>query len=269
MKKGFFKKVLATILTVAIVGGIAPAKTANVANASTTTSKSIKSNQTITTITSGGDSCVFNYTMPASGYVSFTITPISSVSKSSGQSNSSFWIYYDLKANYTKYTDTSAYSTDGPETTKNYTFAKGTNVQFTVSPSSYSTNYNYTYSVRANFTKCKNFESEGNGSKKTADKIKKVNKAYSGILNNDDDYDYWVFKAPKSGKYSFKVVSPYSGSFYAYTYKGYRTLGYTYTYSGRGYQKIGQNVKLKKGQKVYIKLHASYYSEYKVKVLKK
>ena len=269
MKKGIFKKILATILTVAIVGGIAPARTANVANAASTVSKTIKSNQTIQTTTAGGDTCIFNYTMPASGYVSFTITPISKVNRTSGDSSSSFLLYYNLKANYTEYTDTSVYGADGAKSTVNYSFAKGTNVQFTVSSSSYYSDYNFTYSVKVNFTKCKNFESEGNGSKKKADKIKKLNTSYSGILNNYDDTDFWVFTAPKNGKYSFKVVSPFSGSFSAYTYKGYRTLGSAYASSGTGWKKIGQNVKLKKGQKVYVKVSSSYHSEYKVKVLKK
>ncbi len=270
MKKGFFKKVLATILTVAIAGGIAPARTANVAKASSVTSQTISSNKTVTTTTAGEDSCVFNYTMPASGYVSFTLTPVSKVNASSGEVNNyTFDLKYTLKANYTQYTSSYVYSNDGSETTKNYTFAKGTNVQFTVTPDTYSNTYNYTYNVTANFTKCKNFESEGNGSKKKADKIKKVKTTYSGILNNSDDVDYWVFQAPKSGKYSFKVVSPYSGSFSASTSKGYKTLGYAYAYSGDGWKKIGNSIKLKKGQKIYVKVSSSYYSEYKIKVTKK
>ncbi len=269
MKKGFLKKLLATILTVAIVGAIAPARTANVANASSVTSQTIGSNKTITATTVGGDSRVFNYTMPASGYISFTLTPVSKVDISTGESNSYYSLYYSLKANYTQYTNSYVYSSDGSETTKNYSFAKGTNVQFTVKPSSYSDDYNYTYNVTVNYTKCKNFESESNGSKKNADKIKKLKTTYSGILNNNDDVDYWVFKAPKSGKYSFKVVSPYSGSFWANTYKGYKTLGSAYAYSGVGWKKIGNSIKLKKGQKIYVKVSSSYYSEYKIKVTKK
>jgi hypothetical protein len=265
MKKGFFKKILATILTVAIVGGIAPARTANVANAASTVSKTINSNQTIQTTTAGGDTCIFNYTMPASGYVSFTITPISAVDRTSGDSYSYFSLSYKLISNYIKYTSSSVKSS---ESTDNYSFAKGTNLQFTVSTPSY-TNYNYIYNVTINFTKCKSFESEGNGSKKKADKIKKLNTSYSGILNNRDDTDFWVFTAPKNGKYSFKVVSPFSGYFNACTYKGSRTLDFVYVGSGTGWRKIGQNVKLKKGQKVYVKVYSSHYSEYKVKVLKK
>ena len=113
----------------------------------------------------------------------------------------------------------------------------------------------------------KNFESENNNSKKTADKLS-INKTYTGLMM-DGDTDYWVFTAPKTGKYKFSVAEVnegYHNTFYAY--KGSKKVESVYIGGGDGYKTL-YKAKLKKGQKIYVKLTDGANGEmYKIKVKK-
>ena len=274
MKKGIFKKILATILTVAIVGSLVPAKNANVVSAATTTTDTISSNQTITKTVVGGTTSTFIYTMPKKGYFSVSVTPISKVRISDGYADTYYSIDYEVKQSYRTYVDSYAYDSYGTSTTDNFSFAKGSKVYINVQTSSYSSNYNYTFQVRVNYTKAKNYETESNGNRKNADKIAKVNKKYSGNVSSSD-VDYWVFTAPKSGKYAFKAVNSSSNSnayAYANTYKGYKKTYYwdTYLGYGYGYKKISI-LRLRKGQKIYVQVRgsSSHSTDYKLIVVKR
>lgn len=275
MKKGIFKKILATILTVAIVGSLVPAKNANVVSAETTTTDTISSNQTITKTVVGGTKSTFVYTMPKKGYFSVSVTPMSKVRISDGYSDDYFNIGYNMTQGWRTYvSDSYVYNSEGTETTDHYSFAKGSKVYVNVSTSSYYDNYKYTFQIRINYTKAKNYETESNGNRKSADKIAKVGTKYSGNVSSSD-VDYWSFTAPKSGRYAFKAVnsSSRSGSYaYANTYKGYKKSNYFDTYLGYGYgYKKVSILRLRKGQKIYFQVRgsSSYSTDYKLTVVKR
>lgn len=123
------------------------------------------------------------------------------------------------------------------------------------------------YDLTVYFKKVKNFESENNNSKKTADKLS-LKKTYTGLMM-DGDTDYWVFTAPKTGKYKFSVAEineGYHNTFYAY--KGSKKVKSLYIGGGDGYKTL-YKAKLKKGKKIYVKLTDGSNGEmYKIKVKK-
>ena len=139
--------------------------------------------------------------------------------------------------------------------------------------------------VKGNFNDCtfkykvkvvndgdKYFEKEDNGSAKKATSIK-VKKTYSGVINDNEDVDWFVFKAPKAGKYKFSAVNTedHHGwtSFTGYKSKNKADGNYVGIYNETGWKKI-KTVSLKKGQKYYIKVARGYNNNatYKLKVKK-
>ena len=124
------------------------------------------------------------------------------------------------------------------------------------------------YRFKINLKSAKTVESESNNSKKRATVLKFKKLAMGELYQGDKDW--YVFKAPKSGKFtvSAKVLGEKSAERnIKYTsYKGSkksasgRIYGNTVLYKG----------KLKKGQKIYIKISPNMYSGivYQLKVSK-
>ncbi len=116
------------------------------------------------------------------------------------------------------------------------------------------------------------FEKENNNTAKKATSIK-VKKTYSGVLNDNEDVDWFVFKAPSAGKYKFTAANTedHHGwiGFTGYKTKNKADGNYVGIYNESGFKKI-KTVSLKKGQKYYIKVARSYNSNatYKLKVKK-
>ena len=113
------------------------------------------------------------------------------------------------------------------------------------------------YKTRLRVFKKKYFESEKNNSRKKADKIKK-GKTYTGFLE-ENDKDWFVFKAPKTGTYNITMQFYEKNAGYdlkAASYVGSKknasvtVNGKTNVFSG----------KVKKGGRVYVKVSPSLYS---------
>lgn len=116
------------------------------------------------------------------------------------------------------------------------------------------------------FVKCKNFEKENNDTRGRANKLKK-GVTYTGLAM-DGDTDWYVFKAPKTKKYKIKAVCTNQGSCHqdVEAFRGYKSKGYVCTYAGDGWKTVFSG-KLKKGQKVYVKVSDGGDDEmYKIRV---
>lgn len=133
-------------------------------------------------------------------------------------------------------------------------------------------NTTYKYKVKVVNDADKYYEKEDNGTAKKATSIK-VKKVYSGVINDGDDVDWFVFKAKKAGKYKFSAVNTENHhgwtSFTGYKTKSKKDGNYVGIYNERGWKKI-KTVSLKKGQKYYIKVAHGYNDNatYKLKVKK-
>ena len=107
-----------------------------------------------------------------------------------------------------------------------------------------------------------NMETENNNNAGSADKIK-LKKTYNGIVNGADrDVDWFVFKAPKTGKYKFSLVNTQTSGCLWVSAEGYKSKtkkdnknSFTLR-PGEGWSK-SSSIKLKKGKKYYIKLSNS------------
>lgn len=212
----------------------------------------------------------FTYTMPSGGYFYYKVTPKYGIDYNEdgiGTYATDFYteLQTKLSYNYKDYNnDTIFYGSNWKS--PSYAFKKGAKVTINLTQWVLSSSEAY-YDVTVYFKKVKNFESENNNSKKTADKLS-LNKTYTGLMM-DGDTDYWVFTAPKAGKYKFSVVEVNEGfdnTFYAY--KGSKKVNSVYIGGGDGYKTLYKG-KLKKGQKIYVKLtDGSNDEKYKIKVKK-
>ncbi len=88
-----------------------------------------------------------------------------------------------------------------------------------------------------------------------------------------DDTDYFIFKAPSSGKYKVNAVitQPETDHHLSNSVnKGTTLVSSKLIYAGEGWKNISDGyVALKKGQKLYIKITDGGYEFYKIKVTKK
>lgn len=126
------------------------------------------------------------------------------------------------------------------------------------------------FKVRMVFVKNKNYEPEGNNTKAKANKLKK-NKTITGRCHLKDT-DWFIYKIPKKGTYSFRFVSLTDDqNLMAKVYNKSKLVGKKVVYEGDGYKTIGKK-KYKKGTKLYIKIKNNSYHEksalYKVRLQK-
>lgn len=212
----------------------------------------------------------FTYTMPNGGYFYYKVTPKYCVSYNDegvADYSTSFYLpEVKLSYNYKDYNkDTVYYGSNWKS--PSYSFKKGVKVTISLTDYGFDSTTVSCYDLTVYFKKVKNFESENNNSKKSADKLS-INKTYTGLIM-DGDTDYWVFTAPKTGKYKFSVAEVnegYHNTFYAY--KGSKKVESVYIGGGDGYKTL-YKAKLKKGQKIYVKLTDGANGEmYKIKVKK-
>lgn len=146
-----------------------------------------------------------------------------------------------------------------------YVFKKGTTVDVQVNAY-----MRQNFKVRMVFVKNKNYEPEGNNTKPKANKLKK-NKTITGRCHLKDT-DWFVYKIPKKGKYSFRFVSLTDNqNLVAKVYNKSKLIGSNVVYEGDGYKTIGKK-KYKKGTKLYIKIKNNSYHKksalYKVRLQK-
>lgn len=211
------------------------------------------------------------YKMPSKGYCYFQVVPLEDWDDGFLQSCAN--LKAETVVNYKTYESDSVCSDDGIYSTQKYAFNKGTAIHLKVNGSNWSPGCEevYKYKVRVVQKNPSNFESENNNSKKKADALK-AGKTTIG-LKMSGDTDWFVFKAPKTGKYTIKgvVVTDDGSSNYMnmYVYKGAKNIGSQYIYYGSGWGTAFSG-KLKKGQKIYLKINHSWSYDYfyKIKVSK-
>lgn len=211
----------------------------------------------------------FTYTMPSGGYFYYKVVPKYSIFYDiDGIPHQDTGLYLPetkITYNYKEYGKTSVFYGSNWRS-PSYCFKKGAKITISLTDYTDLSTESY-YDLTVYFKKTKNFESENNNSKKTADKLT-LNKIYTG-LSMDGDTDYWVFTAPKAGKYKI-IATEVNEGFHntVYAYKGSKKVGSAWINSGDGYKTVYKG-KLKKGQKIYVKITDGADNEmYKLKVKK-
>lgn len=231
----------------------------------------IKENQTVEVVFQRNTSLkqTFTYTMPEGGYFYYKIVPkykiVYDIDGIPHYDTEMYLPETKLTYNYKEYGKSSVFYGSNWRS-PSYCFKKGAVVTISLEDYTDSSTESY-YDLTVYFKKTKNFESENNNSKKIADKLM-LNKTYTG-LSMDGDTDYWVFTAPKAGKYKISATEVNEGFHNTvYAYKGSKKVGSAWINSGDGYKTVYKG-KLKKGQKIYIKITDGADNEmYKIKVKK-
>ena len=195
---------------------------------------------------------------PKSGYFYVELEPIQNVYDNGDTATGRGHLSYKIVNNYREYESWGGFNCNY-DTVKTdlYGFAEGTDVELKLQYDGYSKRNGYLIlKATVYHIKKSNFEKENNNSKKKANKVVK-GKTYNA-LSMKDDTDWFVFTAPKAGKYKIYLTNTDSNSgsssmdatVYASNSK---TLATSTIYSGTGPQKVYTTKKLKKGQKIYIK----------------
>ncbi|WP_408071699.1 hypothetical protein [Butyrivibrio sp. JL13D10] len=231
----------------------------------------IQLNQTYTKTLKGNGRFDFTFTTPAKGYFRIE-TALIKVVNENGKEISGNYTDSKLVIDYKQYWKTTTFLGKGAYASPEFALEPGKTATYSISDQY--DRYTYTYEFKVVNEVPANFETESNNLAKNADKLAKVKKVYSGVLNSvTSDVDWYVFKAPKTGKYKFEVVDTNTdnwGYFYAEGFKSKTKQDVkTMVQSSKGWTKV-TTVKLKKGKKYYIKLSDSTGSvrPYQVRVKK-
>ncbi|MDE6567352.1 MAG: hypothetical protein K2K70_06435 [Lachnospiraceae bacterium] len=218
--------------------------------------ETLKANKEVKGTILEGQSITYNFTMPKKGYFSFRL------------SSSLDFLRVTMKVNYKTWENDEIVNCNNLYTSSYYSFKPGTKVQITLA-STYYDKKDYTLCVDVkNVT---NFESESNDKRSQANTIK-LKKTYTGLIMSEDA-DWYVFKAPKKGKYKIVGVNTTRDYVNYATYRGYKAISHDELGEGNGYKTLFSG-KLKKGQKIYLKISYDSLSAakgvfYKIKVKKK
>ncbi len=269
MKKGLETKIKAlilalTIFTCSFTFGSAEAKAAT----------DMAYNQVYSVVVNRNSHQTLNFQTPSTGYMRVelkvvkTTTPEGEITSANAMdfhvSVDGKTLMYDLVT-----------QEDGVVATRDCAFAPGTQGTVELYCSSlYS--WNYYCEVKVVNEVPEGFETEDNDAVGVADPMK-IKKVYSGILNDREDDDWYVFKAPKTGNYIFYVQntddSRTGDFFYAQGYKRKNKADskfkYTSAHAGKGWIK-SKKIRLKKGKKYYVRISNSLYDStpYEIKVKK-
>lgn len=217
--------------------------------------ETLQANQEVKGTILNGQSITYNFIMPKKGYFSFRL------------SNSASFLSVKMQVNYKTYENEAFLSGNRLFTSSSYSFKPGTKVQITLD-NTYST---MDYTLCVDVKNVANFESESNDKKAKADTIK-LKKTYTGLIMSEDA-DWYVFKAPKKGKYKISGVVTNEGAIDFASYKGNKKIASDDLQEGKGYKTLFSG-KLKKGQKIYLKIsYSTLWSRrgvfYKIKAKKK
>lgn len=261
------KKILGVLLmlSMAIGGTVIATNTTKDVQAATT----IQSNRWYEGMTDGYDEQVYTYKVQGPGYFYYQVVPDQAGHYYDGEfyDTTSHYVQTSMIKNYKSYENNqNANYSDGGFQSSNYSFKAGDIV--TIKVKDYMSYYRTHYKIKVTFVKVKNFERENNNSRSKANKIKK-GVTYTGLTTSNDP-DWFVFKAPKTKKYKVKAVvtSETSWSIDTNVYRGYKSKGYVSLRQGEGW-KTAYSGKLKKGQKIYIKLdNGGLYDNYSSRMYK-
>ncbi|SEM10965.1 hypothetical protein SAMN04487770_12612 [Butyrivibrio sp. ob235] len=187
-----------------------------------------------------------------------------------GSSNTGF-AWMKLTVDYCKYDSVYVDNEKGAASTGTFVFAPGKTATLTFNSSNVGTAKTIDIAFTVNSTPVSNLEKEGNNSPNSATKIK-LNKTYNGVVSYaDSDTDWYVFKAPKTGKYKFYVVNALidgGSSVWCHGYKS-KTKNDSdfsaYLTAGDGW-KNSKKIKLKKGKKYYIKFSSTGHKAVPVQI---
>lgn len=149
---------------------------------------------------------------PKSGYFYVELEPIQNVYDNGDTATGSGHLEYKIVSNYKEYESEGRFNCNY-DTLKTclYGFAPGTEVELKLQYDGYNRRNGYLI-LRATVYEVKdsNFEKENNNSKNKADKVVK-GKTYNALSMNFDT-DWFVFTAPKAGKYKFYLTNTDSNS---------------------------------------------------------
>ena len=169
-----------------------------------------------------------------------------------------------LTVDYCNYDGMTVYTGDGAKKTEDFVFAPGHTATITLSSVSYDDTVTVAFTV--NCTNPGNLEKEKNNYPGAATQIK-LKKTYNGMVSYvDSDVDWYVFKAPKTGKYKFYAVNTMTNGYSHVYVKGYKSKTKEdpnfggYLNSGAGWSK-SKSIKLKKGKRYYIKFSNPSYAD--------
>ncbi|MDE6625761.1 MAG: hypothetical protein K2K56_05275 [Lachnospiraceae bacterium] len=199
-----------------------------------------------------------NYVMPSKGYFYYEVTP-TYCTVNGERVNSTFYFNVNMSVN-NKILEKDYFIYNGEcEKSVKFAFKKGTVVDLSIvdeADTIMEENVVIHYDIKITAVTPKNFEKENNNNKKSANTIKK-GKTYTGLIMQNDQ-DYYVFKAPKTGKYKIQITVSSAekdvDSLYAEVLKGTKRLGRIDTRYGDGFKTV-YNGKLKKGAKLYVKVY--------------
>lgn len=199
------------------------------------------------------------YVMPKEGYFNVSLTTGDSINEDGTHSNATYYLDISMYVNGELIAHEPFVYNGEKYTSKYFSFPKGTVVDIKVAETTgfFSGTIIHNYSMDITSQAPKNFEIESNDTKKKADIVKK-GKTYKGLLMSYEDDDWYVFKAPKKGKYHIALSvssAPRSTSnFTTEIWKGSKRLSEKTINYGAGYNTVFSG-KLKKGQKLYIKCY--------------
>lgn len=214
----------------------------------------------------GDETKTFTFTMPATGYFYYTITPTRYI-VDGRLSDSTSWYLPNTRmtVSYKLYESTSVYY-GKPFKSGAYSFKQGTKVTISLTDTNRAGNKGY-YRLKVVTKACKNFEKEYNGAKKYATPILK-DRVYTGI-SQQDDIDWWVFTAPETGKYSLYCVETNVGKVQVVkAYQGSKLISSVEMRSDAGWKLLFRR-KVKKGEKIYILLDNGSKDEFYKLVVRK
>lgn len=205
---------------------------------------------------SGDESEKLIFTMPSKGYFYYEVMPTSCTNTETNEiMTDGFYIdHVRMLVDGKEYED-EYWTWAGKGTTSNrYSFKKGTKIEISIAQSSlYTDEYVINYTIRVIVKNPNNFEKENNNTKSKANAIKK-GKNYNGLIM-EADTDYYIFKAPKTKKYKIQIAATSDdGEVRAEVLKGLKSLGRKETSYGDGFVTLYSG-KIKKGQKIYVKIY--------------
>ena len=169
-----------------------------------------------------------------------------------------------LTVDYRNYYSDSIYPGDGKRYSAWFVFKPGQTATLTYSPFFNDEELDVVFKVY--FKDPGNLEKESNNYASNATKIK-LNKTYNGaVCDTDSDVDWYVFKAPSTGKYKFSAVNTQTSGYSFAKVEGFKSKTkkddrFEATLSaGSGWAK-SKTIKLKKGKKYYIKFSNASYGD--------
>ncbi|WP_408071711.1 hypothetical protein [Butyrivibrio sp. JL13D10] len=267
MKKSFATKVKALVLALSV---FSCSFAVNPAEVKAATNLNMNQPYSFTLKTNG--SCDFTFQTPASGYFKVDLQ-VTNCIDNDGKHLTPNPSQLDLSVD-NQLLDTDL---DGSHSVSHsYAYAPGkTGSIHVIAGTGYAATYYYKLTV-VNETPA-NFESEDNNTAKAANKIV-TKKLYSGILNKkNDDEDWYLFKAPKTGNYKFYIQNTDDAAtgdfFYVTGYKSKTKVdkknSFKTAHAGKGFLTL-KKVKLKKGKKYFIRISSPLYESipYEIKVKK-